>query len=783
MVKHDKIKKSKKYQLRSQISIFFLLTIVASVLIVYGLSNRFIIRNFDYLLKNQGQGNMKQVVNELNNQLIDLENSAKDYGSWDDTYNYVSNRDKSYIDSNYIDETFSLNNWNLLYIFDKDKELAYGKEFDLHNKQEINKSDEIIDFIKGKEWIFNDIRIQAKLISSPKGSMLLAAYPITRSGGLGNSVGWIVCGRYVNENLVNGMGDNLLMNLKLDDNIDKPGDITSTTYISGRGIKADIWVDKNGKSDKSVGIIYDYDGNKLIKMTSNIDVDMNILNMGTYGVYKYIATTSVVLLVSFILLLWLIDKTIFKRLNELIYNVGNIEKNNDFSKRISIKRNDEISILETGFNNLLSTVERTQSEILYQAKYDQLTETFNRGVFFDDVQVILDDEMKNGNKSAIIFIDIDGFKDINDSLGHSTGDYILVNVAARIKEKLKNYNPIISRFGGDEFVTFIPNIKSYKEIDNICKDLLDRIKQPMYIGMKACKITCSIGISIAIDHGSTVDDLINNADVAMYHVKKNNKNSSIIYNEDMRSRISQEMLEEALDNKEFVLYYQKQVDITTERIEGAEALVRWNSADRGFVSPIEFIPLAEETGFIVPLGKWILEEACKQCKEWNDTIDKDFRVSVNVSSIQFMEKAFINMVVNTLKTTGINPKNLELEITESVALYKEEEVISKLEELKNLGVRVSIDDFGTGYSSLKYLQKFKIDGLKIDKAFIDNINENSSIAKSIISMAENLGVYVIAEGVETVEQVNCLRSLKCQYIQGYYYGKPVPPDGFDLKIS
>jgi len=168
---------------------------------------------------------------------------------------------------------------------------------------------------------------------------------------------------------------------------------------------------------------------------------------------------------------------------------------------------------------------------------------------------------------------------------------------------------------------------------------------------------------------------------------------------------------------------------------------------------------------------------------WNDTIDKDFRVSVNVSSIQFMEKAFISMVVNTLKTTGINPKNLELEITESVALYKEEEVISKLEELKNLGVRVSIDDFGTGYSSLKYLQKFKIDGLKIDKAFIDNINENSSIAKSIISMAENLGVYVIAEGVETVEQVNCLRSLKCQYIQGYYYGKPVPPDGFDLKIS
>ncbi|WP_326512109.1 EAL domain-containing protein [Clostridium intestinale] len=783
MVKHDKIKKNKKYQLRSQISIFFLLTIVASVLIVYGLSNKFIIRNFDYLLKNQGQGNIKQVVNELNNQLIDLENSAKDYGSWDDTYEYVLNRDKSYIDSNYIDETFSLNNWNLLYIFDKDKKLAYGKEFDLHDKQEINKSDEVVDFIKGKEWIFNDIRIQAKLISSPKGSMLLAAYPITRSGGLGNSVGWIVCGRYVNENLVNSMGDNLLMNLKLDDNIDKPGDITSTTYISGRGIKADIWVDKNGKSDKSVGIIYDYDGNKLIKMSSNIDVDMNILNMGTYGVYKYIATTSVVLLVSFILLLWLIDKTIFKRLNELIYNVGNIEKNNDFSKRISIKRNDEISILETGFNNLLSTVERTQSEILYQAKYDQLTETFNRGVFFDDVQVILDDEMKNGNKSAIIFIDIDGFKDINDSLGHSTGDYILVNVAARLKEKLKNYNPIISRFGGDEFVTFIPNIKSYKEIDNICKDLLDRIKQPMYIGRKACKITCSIGISISIDHGSTVDDLINNADVAMYHVKKNNKNNSIIYNEDMRSRISQEMLEEALDNNEFVLYYQKQVDITTERIEGAEALVRWNSADRGFVSPIEFIPLAEETGFIVPLGKWILEEACKQCKEWNDTIDKDFRVSVNVSSIQFMEKAFIDMVVNTLKTTGINPKNLELEITESVALYKEEEVISKLEELKNLGVRVSIDDFGTGYSSLKYLQKFKIDGLKIDKAFIDNINENSSIAKSIISMAENLGVYVIAEGVETVEQVNCLRSLKCQYIQGYYYGKPVPPDGFDLKIS
>lgn len=783
MVKHDKIKKDKKYQLRSQISIFFLLTIVASVLIVYGLSNKFIINNFDYLLKNQGQGDMKLVVNELNSQLIDLENSAKDYGTWDDTYEYMLNRDEEYIDSNYVDETFSLNNWNLLYMFDKDQNLVYGKEFDLYNKQEVNKSDELVKLIKSKDWIFSDIMTEAKLISSPTGGLLIASYPITRSGGGGNSVGRIVCGRYVDENLVQRISENVLMNLKVDDSVEKLGDITSTTYISSRGIKADVWVDKNGDSNKSVAIIYDYDGNKLINISSNIDVDMNILNMGRYGVYKYIATTSIVLLVSFILLLCLIDRTIFKRLNELIYNVGSIEKNNDFSKRIPIKNNDEISILETGFNSLLSTVERTQSEILYQAKYDQLTETFNRGVFFDDVQLILDDEMKRGNRSAVIFLDIDGFKDINDSLGHSTGDYILVNVSARLKEKLKDYNPIISRFGGDEFVTFIPNINSYEEIDNLCRELLERIKQPMYIGGKACKVTCSIGTSISLDHGNTVDDLINNADVAMYHVKKNNKNSYVIYNEDMRSRISLEMLQEALDNGEFVLFYQKQVDITTEKIEGAEALVRWNSPDRGFVSPVEFIPLAEETGFIVPLGKWILEEACKQCKLWNDTIDKDFRVSVNVSSIQFMENNFINMVISTLKTTGVNPKNLELEITESVALYKEEEVISKLEELKKLGVRVSIDDFGTGYSSLKYLQKFKIDGLKIDKAFIDNINENSSIAKSIISMAENLGVYVIAEGVENIEQVNCLRSLKCRYIQGYYYGKPVPPDGFDLKTS
>lgn len=781
MVKYAKAKKDKKYQLRKQISIFFILIIVFSIFAVYSLSNIFILDKFNYFIEKYGQDNMKLAINVLNSEITKLKNSSEDYSTWDDSYQFISTRDNEYINSNYLNQTFITNNWNLVYIFDNDRNMAYGKEFDLYKKEELSKTKEILDSLIHKDILFDNDKSSSEVIDSPRGKLIVVSYPILKSNGEGPAAGRFICGRYLDDKLIEAVASTSLMNLKIDNDIESINVIKSVHGETGNNLNASTWIEKSRGTYKSVADIYDSSNNKIITLVSNIDV--GLLDMGRISMSKYIFTTSVILFVSFILLLFLINRTIFRRLNHLIDNVNNIEKNNDFSKRINIAYDDEIAILENGFNSLLSTVERTQSEILYQARYDQLTETLNRGAFFDKVQSILNTVKDKNTRSAMIFIDIDGFKDINDSLGHSTGDYILVNVSARLKQKLDEYNAVISRFGGDEFVTFIPNIKSYDEIEVLCRELLSKIKQPMYIGGKSCEITCSVGISMSPDHGDNVDDLINNADIAMYNVKKNNKNNFNIYNEEMRSRITLEMMQEALDNKEFMLYYQKQVDITTENVDGAEALIRWNSPEKGMISPVEFIPFAEETSFIVPLGKWILEEACRQCKIWNDTINNNFRVSVNVSSIQFMEKGFLDIVINTLESTKINPKNLELEITESVALYKEEEVISKLDELNKLGVRVSIDDFGTGYSSLKYLQKFKIDGLKIDKAFIDNINENSSIAKSIISMAENLGVYVIAEGVETIEQVNCLKELQCRYIQGYYYGKPVPPESFSLKSS
>ena len=418
-----------------------------------------------------------------------------------------------------------------------------------------------------------------------------------------------------------------------------------------------------------------------------------------------------------------------------------------------------------------------EKKIKRMAYYDFLTNLPNRRLFEKKVEATIQQSMRTGKSFAVMFIDLDRFKYINDSMGHQTGDRILQSVATRIQHLVRKKD-IVGRQGGDEFVILLPDTDK-EEAGNIAQHLIDGLGQPLLIPDFDIFINSSIGISIYPKDGLTCNELIRNADIAMYQAKENHVNTFHFFTE----ALHQEMLEKAIlstelrwviEKDELLLHYQPQIDLKTGTISGMEALVRWHHPERGMVSPAKFIPIAEETGIIVSIGKWVLETACLQAKKWQDAGHPPIQMSVNVSPREFRQPSFVNQVKDTLLKSGLDPSYLNLEITETI-MSDVHHCKMTLDKLRKLGVNVSVDDFGTGYSSLSYLNDFPITHLKIDQAFVQDLSKsNRAIVKTIISLAMNLDLKVVAEGVETKEQAALLGSLACDNVQGFLYSKPLP---------
>lgn len=408
---------------------------------------------------------------------------------------------------------------------------------------------------------------------------------------------------------------------------------------------------------------------------------------------------------------------------------------------------------------------------------DPLTNLYNRRYI---------NQYEIGQKSrSIFFIDLDRFKFINDSLGHKIGDQILQMVSKRLQETAGKHD-IIARLGGDEFV-FITDENNTNKIKKKAKKILQKMAIPYNIGGNELFLTASIGISKSPEHGKALDDLIAKADMAMYKAKQQGKNQYQFYLEKMNEEILEltEMekgLHKALKQNEFILYYQPKVDLQTNKVIGMEALVRWEHPQNGLIPPAKFIPLAEETGLIVPLGAWVMYTACWQNKKWQDAGFPPLRVSVNISARQFQEEYLISTVKSILKQTGLAPEWLELEITESMLMANIGRAVKTLQQLKEIGVYLSIDDFGTGYSSLNYLKRMPIDCLKIDQSFVRDILSDASIANAIITLGHNLHMDVIAEGIEAQPQAYTLQKQNCDFGQGYLYSPPLPDYQFEEKF-
>lgn len=427
-----------------------------------------------------------------------------------------------------------------------------------------------------------------------------------------------------------------------------------------------------------------------------------------------------------------------------------------------------------------------QSRLNYMAFHDALTALPNRSLFYDRIYHGLARARRSNTKVALMLLDIDRFKIVNDSLGHDAGDMLLKAIAMRLNECVRDMDTV-ARLGGDEFVVVLEGIHNVEDVSSVAAKLLTSLSRPLEISSHDISTTVSIGVSIFPDDGSDTDELLKNADIAMYKAKEAGKNNYQFYTKGMNATAVNYLLLEndlrrAIEQNQLALYYQPQIDLKTGDMTGVEALVRWQHPERGLVSPAHFIPLAEETGLIVPIGEWVLREACRQNKLWLEAGRNVGKVAVNLSPRQFRQKNFPGKVETILKETGLEAKYLELEITESCAMEHAGETINQLNQLNQMGTFLAIDDFGTGYSSLAYLQRFPIQKLKIDRSFIHDIHDDANdaaIAKTIIGLAHNMQLRVVAEGVENEGQAEWLRNKGCDQAQGFLYAKPMTAKQLD----
>lgn len=425
---------------------------------------------------------------------------------------------------------------------------------------------------------------------------------------------------------------------------------------------------------------------------------------------------------------------------------------------------------------------RVESMMRYQASHDLLTNLPNRLLFNEQLSLALVNAHQQDEMVGVAFLDLDRFKNINDTLGHAVGDALLQDVAARLRHCLRDCDAI-ARWGGDEFTLLLPRLASAEDITRIAERVLKQLSLPFYLEQQELYVTASIGIALYPYDGEDTETLLKNADAAMYQAKQQGKNNYQIFAEEMNNQALKQLalegdLRRAIANQEFLLYYQPQINIRTGAIVGLEALLRWKHPNLGFISPADFIPLAEETGLICAIGDWVIQAACQQHQAWSAAGLTTVPIAINLSIQQFQQANLVNLILRTTQETGVSPHHLEVEITESAAMRDVEFTITTLKQLQQLGIKIAMDDFGTGYSSLNAIKHFPLNVLKIDRTFVQDAVQDSSdaaIAKAAVALGQGLGLEVLAEGVETPEQLEFLRSIDCDTAQGYLFSKPLPP--------
>jgi len=525
--------------------------------------------------------------------------------------------------------------------------------------------------------------------------------------------------------------------------------------------------------------IYHYQGKQLKHYSLIFYIDQEyIINRFEKSKQTFLSLFVFIPLAILILFALIIQKVIthpLERLRQYAYYQSTVPK--QFCLR-------EIEYIRASMVQTFKRLEQEKTDLYNLSRTDSLSGLANRNLLQERVEQIIELSKRSGKEFALLFLDLDHFKSVNDSLGHDIGDELLRNVARVIQDILR-LNDVVARIGGDEFVIVLTSYSNQVELIEIINRIQARLAKPWTVQTFPIQVTSSIGITIYPKDGEDLLTLMKNADIAMYKAKENGRSGYSFFTQELNEKTQEYIsltnsMREALKNDEYVLYYQPQNDIKTNDIIGAEALIRWDVPHKGMISPDTFIPIAEQNGFIVELGEWVLRTAIKQKKEWEEK-GRDIKLSINIAAKQVQNPDFISTLENLLHTYKVNPANVVLEITEYVFLDSNDSLHEVFTAIKKLGVQISLDDFGTGYSSLSYLKAFPIDILKIDKSFIDDYeNDDGAVfIETIIKMAQTLKLQVIAEGVETHEQITYLKALHCDVYQGYFCSKPVEAQVFE----
>ena len=518
-----------------------------------------------------------------------------------------------------------------------------------------------------------------------------------------------------------------------------------------------------------------------------IDAKASNVTFFSIGVGLLFLTGAVVSLLAALSVL------VTKPLNRLLAVIQEMrDKKEVYAAKVDIHSNDEIGQVAAAFNMMTENLRKAtvNKEVFeHQATHDTLTGLPNRSLLSDRLEQTILMAHRHRCQTAVLFLDLDNFKVINDSLGHDVGDQVLRTIAERLTGAVRS-SDTVSRQAGDEFVIILSDLTEPENAAKVADKIIERVSAPFVLGGHDVSITCSIGISIFPKDGDDVSKLLRNADTALYRAKEQGKNSFQFFTVEMNTRLYERMemerqLRLALDREEFILHYQPKVSLRSGRIAGMEALIRWQHPEKGIVGPDKFIALAEETGLIEPIGEWVLKTACGQANAWHTAGLPKMPVAVNISARQFRRNTLAKLVKATVHNAGLEPTDVEIEVTESLLMLNSEQVLSILRELKDFGIGLTMDDFGTGYSSLSYLNRFPFDKLKLDISFVRDITcepNSAAIAQAIISMAHSLNLKVIAEGVETEGQMTYLYRFGCDELQGYYYSRPLPASEFERLV-
>ena len=754
-------------KLRTKVSILVALFWALSTIGIYVSSQLVIKESFLNLEAQSATSNLERIQEGIQRMEDSVNSALGSWAIWDDTYYFMTNKNQAYIDSNLKINSFTSSDIDMVLYFDTTGNPFYSVVADADRKKPVPLPAGLADYLTPNSKIVYqpDVNSQTQgIIAIPSGLLIFASHAIVTSNKTGPVHGTLVMARFFTAKSL----EQLINLTKVQTNIYTLNNIKNNpnllNYYQQLQHSDSILVRPNNKMLIAYSLLRDIDNHPIALIRAELPRNIYQIGLKTINYYNTLSLMSSVTLLA---VFWIaIHSIIVRRLEKLKSNIISVGPNAETLDSLSKDSNDEVSSV---------------AALYHHATHDPLTGLGNRHLIHQAFQnrhkIMLPD-----NKIVMLFIDIDNFKFVNDTLGHEVGDNLLKYIARQLTSSLR-YGDLAVRLGGDEFVVMLfdihPNI-----IDTIIMQIFSLLRKETTISGHNLNITCSIGISIYPDNGDTIPILLKHADIALYHAKESGKNQYHYYSHQLTVAIQEASrkeleLQKAIDNSELCLYYQPIFDTFNKKIICIEALIRWQHPERGLLPAADIIPLAEKSGLIIPIGKWVLKTACKQMKEWQNQGLCAIPIAVNLSLLQIKNLSVNKLISETLDETGLDPHLLELELTETSYIEINESILHELHLLKTRGIRLAVDDFGVGYSGLAYLRRLPISKLKIDQSFIRDIFtdiDDRAITLAIIAIAHQLNLEVVAEGVENENQYEFLKNNNVDAVQGNYFCRPLDKD-------